>query len=377
MINRLTVGCLILCISTMSALANEVKTVNATGEGISPEAAKKDALRNALEKGATLFLASYTNTENFTLTRDTIFTKAEGLVKSYKVLEAGEGAGSIYYCKIRADVSTDAVATAWGEVQNVLEQLGRPKVMVIITETVDGEIQSSSILESMIENRLVESGFDAVEKGQMRAIESKEAADAAHTGNSEKMRAIAKGHGAQVYIMGNADADKAENTNPNNVRLVMYNCNVQAKAFYTDTAKILASKSYPNVRGGARGFTTFSRQAGKQAIAKAAIPLINDIYSGVMRQWSTQISFGGEITLEIDSFPNKTVAFKLKKKVGKIPGVKSVNGPKCTGGMCVYRIRATMTAEDMMEYLIEDGWDELIEVDDFSLNRIQAKYIKK
>ena len=74
--------------------------------------------------------------------------------------------------------------------------------------------------------------------------------------------------------MGHANANKAENTNPYGVNLVMYNCDVQAKVFYTDTGKLLASESLPVTRGGARGYTTFSRQAGKMAIFNAAAPLI-------------------------------------------------------------------------------------------------------
>jgi hypothetical protein len=174
--------------------------------------------------------------------------------------------------------------------------------------------------------------------------------------------------------MGNADADKAENTNPHNVNLVMYNCNVQVKAFYTDTAKLLSSESLPNVRGGARGFTQYSRQAGKQAIANAAIPLINDTYDSVMKSWATQISFGGEITLEIDGFPSVSKGYILKKKIEAINGVEAVN-VTCTGGMCVFRIRGVMTGEGLMEHMITDEWLETVEIFDQSLNRLQGKYV--
>jgi hypothetical protein len=128
-------------------------------------------------------------------------------------------------------------------------------------------------------------------------------------------------------------------------------------------------------RGGARGYTDYSHQAGKVAVFNAAQPLIQNIYNAVMKSWSTQISFGGEISIEIDGFASASQAFGLKRNFKEIPGVGSVNGPSYTDGLGVYRVLATMTAEDMMEYLSRRDWGSRIEVVDVTQNRIQAKWI--
>ncbi len=357
------------------ALAGSLTIVTVTGNGITSDAALKDALRKALEKGAGLEIASFSKVENFELVRDTIFSRSDGLVSEYTVLDEGEGANNVYYCKIRAQVSKSAIARAWGEVQHVLSLIGRPKVMVYITEKIDHELDDNSILESKIEERLIKSGFDVYDSSQLNAIAAKEAAYAVETGNKEKMRALAKGFGTQIFVMGHANANKAENTSPHGVNLVMYNCDVQAKVFYTDTGKLLASESLPVTRGGARGYTTFSRQAGKMAIFNAAAPLIDNVYNTVMKSWATQISFGSEIRIDVEGFGNAAEAFKLRKRFKAIRGVEAVNGPKYTEGTGVYRIRAIFTAEDMMEYLAQDDWSSVLEVFDVSLNRIQAKWI--
>jgi len=351
----------------------EKTTVTVTGEGLNPQAAKMDALRRALEQGAGLWLASQSETENFELIRDTIFTKAEGIVSSYSILESGEGAGGTFYCKITAVVSGDAVAHEWGEVQNVLAQIGRPRIMVYITETVDGQTDTSSILESKIEERLVKLGFDVYDNAHLDAVRRREADHAAKSGDDAKMASIAKGFGAQIFVMGHANGNRAENTAPHGVNLVMYNCDVLAKVFYTDSGKLLASESLPNTRGGARGFTEYSRQAAKMAIDNAAAPLIDKVYETIMKSWATQISSGGELTIEISGFANASQAFKLKKDFAAIPNVVSVDGPEYTDGVGVFRIKAKMTAQELMDHLVEGEWDRLLEVKDVTLSRIQAK----
>ena len=361
---------------TGSGVAQEAEktTVTVTGQGTTPHAAKMDALRVALEQGAGVEISSRSQTENFELIRDTIFSRADGLVSSYRVIDSGSGAGGSFYCKITAVVSRSAIASEWGEVQSILSQIGQPKIMVYITETIDGQTDTSSILESKIEERLVETGFDVYDSTHLDEIGRREADHAAKTGDDAKMTAIAKGFGAHIFGMGNANANRAESTSPHGVNLVMYNCDVLAKVFYTDTGKLLASESLPNTRGGARGFTDFSRQAGKMAIHNAAAPLIDNIYETVMKSWATQISAGGEIRLEISKLPSASQAFKLKKRVEAIPNVVTVH-LDFHDGFAVYRVKGKMTAEDMMEYLTDEEWEALIEVEDFSLNRIQAKWI--
>ena len=83
-------------------------------------------------------------------------------MNKFIVIKEGEGAGGIFYCEITAKVSKNAIATTWGEVQNVLDQVGRPGIAVYILERIDGIVQDSSILESKIENRLLDAGFDSV-----------------------------------------------------------------------------------------------------------------------------------------------------------------------------------------------------------------------
>ena len=285
-------------------------------EGLSKDEARNDALRKALEQGGKQEISSHTQVENFELIRDTIYSRAEGIVSDYKVLQEGPGIGGTYFCKIEAKVNKTAIATTWGEVQNVLDQLGRPGVAVCIVETIDGVVDRSSILESKIEERLIKSGFDVYNSAHLKAKAAKESDDAAAEDDVAKLMAIAKDFGTQIFITGNANANQAGITRTAGTQLAMYNCDAMAKMYYTDTGKLIASESLPQRRGGARGHYSFSPQAGKQALAFAGADLVEKIYQTCMRQWATRISAGDMIELEIAGL-KMGKAIKLKKRLQK------------------------------------------------------------
>ena len=364
---------IVLAIFALPAVAEDIVKVTVTGKGISADAARNDALRRALEQGGKTEITSQSQVENFELIRDTIYTRAAGIIKDYKVLEECDGAGGIKYCRIEAKVSKSAVATAWGEVQNVLDQIGRPKVMVWIDETIDGAIQTSSILESKIEEKLVKSGFDVYAREQIDAITQRESADAAAEDDVAKMQALAKDFDCQVFIRGHGNANAAGVEDLYGVKAAMYNCDVQAKTYYTDTARLLASESEPNIRRGARGQMVHSPQAGKSALSASGQTIIDKTYVTVMESWATQISAGGEIRLEISEL-KVPQAIKIKKLLAAMEGVEKVHY-RMTKGIANYRIVAKMTAETFTEYLVEPEWEALIEITDVKLNRIQAQAV--
>lgn len=370
---RLLLPTLCALLAAAPAMADDdIVKVTVTGEGISAEMARKDALRRALEEGGRTEITSHSQVENFELIRDTIYSRSAGIVKDYKVLQESAGAGGTYFCKIEAMVSKSAVATAWGDVQNVLDQIGRPKIMVWIDEKIDGRLDDSSILESKIEERLIKSGFDVYARSQIEAIAEKEAADAAADDDINKLQAIAKRFDCQIFIRGNANANAAGVEDLYGVKAAMYNCDAMVKTFQTDTARLLASESIPTTRRGARGQFTASPQAAKAALAAAGEKIIEKTYETVMEQWATQISAGGEIRLEISGI-KAGPALKLKKMLAGIDGIEKVNGPDLSKGEANYRIVAKMSAEDLAMILVDGEWAELIEIEDIKLNRIQAK----
>ncbi len=360
----------------VASQTQDVIEVSVSGSGLTAEEARRDALRKALEQGAGVEISSRSKVENYELIRDTIYSRADGIITDFKVLSESQGVGGMYTCRIVAKVSRSAVASKWGEVQNVLDQIGRPGIAVHVLERIDGVVQDSSILESKIEHRLLEVGFDVYAGKQLQAIAENEAADAAAEQNIAKMQALAKDFGTEIFITGTAQANSAGTRELAGQLTAMYNCDAAIKMYYTDTAKLCASESLPNTRGGARGHYAISPQAGKKALENAGIDLVERCYQSVMRNWATRITAGGLIMLEIEGM-RIADALKLKAKLKAINPDKIVriDGPKATKGIMTFRIKAKMTAEDLAVYLVGDEWTTILEIVDLKTNRIQAKAI--
>ncbi len=356
-----------------SVVAQDEVELTVTGEGISEDGARNDALRKALEQGGAVEISSHSQTENFTLIRDTIYARADGIVTDYKILEQGEGMGGVKFCKIRAKVSKSAIASTWGAVQNVLEQIGRPGIAIYILERIDGVVQDSSILESQLENRLLKAGFKVYAGQQLHAIADKEKADAASEHNVAKLQAIAKDFGTQIFISGTAQADAAGVKDLAGEPTAMYNGDGMIKMFYTDTAELISSESLANWRGGARGFHTVSPQAGKKALENAGQELVERLYQSCMKQWATRISAGGELSLEVEGLAVGD-AIKLKAKLRDIDPdrIKNVNY-SMTKGIATYRIQAKLTAEELAEHLVQGDFAAMFDIVDLKSNRLQAK----
>jgi len=354
---------------------NEIVRVEAEGEGLDKPSAIKAALRAALEKGGKTEIFARSEVKDYQLMHDTIISRAEGIVTDYKVIKEAPVAGGTIKVWIEAKVSKKAMVDAWGAIQNVLNQFGRPKVMVYIRERIDGQLEEQSILETKIEERMLKSGFDLVDYKQINEIMEKEKTDAVTEENLKKVQAIAKGFGAQIFITGTANANQAGIENLYGAPVAFYNCDAQLKVYYTDTAKLLASVGLPQTRGGARGQKEYSPQAGKQALDFAGKRVVNDIYEQVLTQWATAISAGGELMLEVENL-KAADAVRLKKMIAEIKGVENVNF-ETSKGLAVYRINAKMTGDQLFEKLAEGPFERFMELTELKLNRIQAKAAAK
>jgi hypothetical protein len=362
---------LIASVGSQSAFgADDVVIVEAEGEGVSKEDALKAALRDALEKGGKQEIFSDSRVENFQLMHDTIISRAQGIVKDYEILSEKKIVGGTIKIAIKAKVSKSVLAKSWGEVQNVLNQMGRPKILTAITERIDGVKEEQSILETLIEKPLLKSGFEMVAGKAAAAIRDKEAADAASDDNIAKLQAIAKDFDAQIFIVGTANADQAGMENLYGAPVAFYNCDAQVKVYYTDTARLLATEGLPSTRGGARGRKEFSPQAGKKALENASQPLVDSLYAQIMERWATDISAGGELILEVEGMKFKA-ANNLKKMMRELDGVENVNF-RLTKGLARYRIRAKMSGEQLAEILSEGEFESFLEIQDLKMNRLQA-----
>lgn len=375
---------LLLLIGCVAIASAEEKRVTVKAEGINRDDAIKQALRKALEQGAGTQLASFSKVENFTLIRDAVFSRASGIVKQYDIVKEQQGSGGTVVVTINATVSSDAVAAAWGEVQNVLDQLGRPTIAIIIAEKIDGVLQDDSIVENKLQDFFTRQGFIVKDRRALQAIAQREVGDALEVNNVAKIQRYSKDAGASIFIHGSSNGDRAGMEDLHGISASVYNCSVQATVYYTDTAEVVGAASIPQTRGIVPGKKEFSPQAARRALENATfpedegamtrLPLTKDLYYKVMEKWAEQISGGGNLELEIEKLDFKGYA-AMKKALEELRSKDDQIkiGGEFTRGTATFRVKSRMTAENFAMLLTEAPFEEWIEVLDVKMNRIQAR----
>ena len=155
---------------------------------------------------------------------------------------------------------------------------------------------------------------------------------------------------------------------------------MQAKVYYTDTGKVLAGESVPATRRGVRSRSEFSPQAARAALVAATFPRVETrrepalairLFEAVMEQWSTAITAGGDIELEIVGVDFATYV-EIKKALAAVERVRSVDGD-FTSHTAKFRIKALIGTQTFAELLTGRPFAGWFEVVDLKANRIQAR----
>ncbi len=132
------------------------------------ELALADALRNAVRIGAGVDIASLSESRNFQLEYDRIFSASFGYVRAYEVLDAGLGSDGIYRLTISARVGEgepgrrDIVA-----LQQMVRLRGSPRIVIEVDELVEDVPLSDSLAEPWFEESARELQLQVVDMAQV------------------------------------------------------------------------------------------------------------------------------------------------------------------------------------------------------------------
>ncbi|MCD4699841.1 MAG: hypothetical protein K8R91_04630 [Phycisphaerae bacterium] len=370
---RLGILAAVLAAGLLTATAQDVKPkgdnlveVTVTGAGAGEEEALRDAMRKAVEQGAGTFISSHSEVRDFALVRDTVLARSAGFLQSKKVISKRKLPDGTWQVKITAVVSIKGIEDTWGAVTNLLQQVGRPKIMVFIREKIAETVQDDSTVQTRIENLLLKSGFVLVDKGQLKEIDRKDLTAAVAEDNPAKLQAIAKRFGAQIFISGVANCNAGPRKNVGGVKLFPYQAEANIRVFRSDTAQLMSSIPGRPTRGVDRVW----RSAASKALDAQAKQISPRVVADILGFWQDALSGRGEVQLHVDGVTFKQVV-ELKKKLKKIKQVKDVT-VNFHNQVAECSLQSDVNAQQLAEKLV-DAIPEL-DIQDVSQNVIKAKF---
>jgi hypothetical protein len=350
--------------------ADETKTVTVTGAGITAEAALRDAQRKALEEGAGTYITSQTKVENFQLIKDTILARAAGFVQSVEKLSEKELQDGTFEVKIKAVVSVKGIIDTWGVVKNLLVEVGRPKIMVWVHEKIGDEVVPDSTVSAGIEESLLKSGFLLVDRERIKKLAEKEGGIAAIEDKPDKIIALMKQEGAQIFITGAAHATKGDTHTDGGLTLYTYEAECNLRGFLEDTGQLIFKIPGKSTRGVQRVW----RSAAKQALDSQAKLIVPQVTGEILQHWQDWLGGHGELKLEVEGI-SFAAYLKLRDGIKKIEGVSQVT-PQFNNKIANLSIQANMKAEALAEAIVKTLEGKL-DITDVSANTIKAKYTGK
>ena len=360
-----------LCVSAAVAqdagqAGAKVVTITVTGAGMDEEEALRDAMRKAVEQGAGTFIYSHSQTKDYALVRDTVLARAAGFIQNRTVLSKREMEDGTWEVRIKAEVSVRGIQDAWGAVTTMLQQIGRPKIMVFINEKIDGRAEQDSTVQTRIENLLLASGFLLVNREQLKEIDKKDLEAAVAEDNPAKVQAVAKRFGAQLFISGSANAAAGPQRVVSGVQLFPYQADANIKCYRSDTAQLLSSIPGEPTRGVDR----VGRSAAKKSLDEQAKRIAPRVRFDILRFWQDALSGTGEVQLHVELITFRQ-SMDLKKVLEQFKNVKAVNR-RFSNNVAEYSLQSDVTAEVLAEKIAEAITN--LEITDVSQNVIKAKF---
>ena len=288
------------------------------------EAALRDAMRKAVETGLGTLLESRTMVENFELKKDEIFSRANGYVSSYEVLDEKKTIDT-YVMKVRAVVNQQKLgddARALGLLQ---ELVGKPKMMIMVDEfwwdsslpknqqeAVDDPASAARIAE-----RFLGRGFALVDAETVKKLRSSEMLvmdDLMNSGEAivRIAQQAAAEYGAEVLILGTCKAEPASLVGGKYTATATFT----AKIVDASTGALMGTKQYSQ-----SGVGISPEQARSESGARAGDGVSQVLIDQVLQYWQDKSNNGMDYVIKlynVDSFVQQGMKF--------ITGLKSIGG---------------------------------------------------
>jgi len=236
--------------NAMHGTATGMAAIYDGDKGLARDRAIEDACKKLVEQVLGNNVSASSMMADFQMVSSIVESSSTGMVKNQKFLKDAVEGGDTYIVTIEGDVYPSAVGDA---IRSTLENYGRPKFMVLIQETFEGETHEPGLTASelSIMETMGNQGFQFVDAATVQDLMQKDKADMKKAmagqirGNEAVQSLILDDSGAEVIIFGSVTSAEQKSG-----QLTQYNKNMKSrmatinlKAVDVYTGDILATVS--------------------------------------------------------------------------------------------------------------------------------------
>ncbi|MBI4054550.1 MAG: hypothetical protein HY402_00295 [Elusimicrobia bacterium] len=200
-----------------------------------------EAQRAAVEKVVGVYLSSRLRVEKATMVEQQILANTQGYVEKYELLSEGRE-GDAWQVRIRALVRFEQIGE---DLRNAGLELGpalkKPRVAVLLEESVEGRMQESLDGTAAVSQKLIERGFSLVERSAAAAASTQKILDAVEEGDVSGAAAFSREVGADILVVGPVQAEALQETRLGGFH--SYRARAVLQSVQAGTGRIIASVS--------------------------------------------------------------------------------------------------------------------------------------
>jgi len=350
------------------SLALYANTIEGVGYGLTKDAAIEQAKRDAVEIGLGAYISSETVVTATSLT-DNIYSKAQGFVKTFKVISESKGPDGNWEVTISAEVTAtlDEVMQDEAALQTLLSSMNRPRIIFLVREENLIDNVPTDFAETKLLSLFFEKGFDVVDRQLVQALKGEPDYENALSGNVSAAAKVASQLGADIIVIGTAKVSSGGLF----YGMTSGQADINGKIVRVDTGDILAV--VPNAHGKKPHISPST--AGVNAMNDAAGTLGTEIIRQLIEKWSTAQSNFVKcyIVLKNADFMSYTM-FETFLKAQTVSGIRNAYSKSLNDGVAEYEIEFEGKAMDLAMGLSKtqpDGFN--IKVTGITGNRITAE----
>jgi len=290
MLKRRYAGTVVFFLIALLSASGKAHGVEAEGKGLivnddtarARQESLKDALKNAIQAGASSFLPRESLEENFELLDARIYSRASEFVNSYRILEEKDEEG-LYKIKIEADVEEEELEKEIAALGLLHSPKQLPRIVVIVPEqNITDELVSyvkgePSISESMLIERFKEEGFSVVDPSPVAEKITGDQSFKSAPLDDTTSRRIAELVRADITVYGKASARSVshELSGMSTVR-----ADISLRAVPIDPGKGVVT-----ITGHGMAVHGIEIKAGAEALRRAAVEVGQGMTSKILTAW--------------------------------------------------------------------------------------------
>jgi len=369
---RRATGIIIVLLSTV--IWAQAQTAQGTGYGQTKDAAIEQAKRDAVEVGLGAFISSET-TVTVTTFEDKIWSKAQGFVKTFKVVSESQGPDGLWEITIDAEVTQmlDQVMQDEAALQTLLNAMNRPRIIFMIREDNLIDNTPTDFAETKLLSMFYEKGFDVVDRQLVQALKGEQDYEQALAGNVSAAAKIASMLGAEVIVIGTAKISSGGKV-PYSKTMFSGQADLNGKIVRADTGEILAV--VPSAHGKEPHISAST--AGVNAVNEAAGILGTDIIRQLIQKWSTQQSNFIKVYIVLKNVDFMSyMNFESFLKAQMVSGIRNAYAKGLNDGVAEFEVEFEGKAQDLAFGLSSIAPDDLnFKVTGLSGNRVTAEIVQ-